>query len=167
MKPSYLITFWCPVPTRDLHFCVDYFSLFLKKYGDIQCLDCGCRRDARTRRLLLQADLVVIGLPQEKQLLDRYFCYGFRRFRNMIYAIVDYFPRESIGAEQICRSYRISPGRLARIPYNARLREAQRRGASRPYLEFRNTPRPYEDFIDFQTELNRSALLMLRALGVV
>lgn len=166
MKQSYLITFWSPFPLRDLCFYIDFFSPVLKKYGDIQCLSCGSRRDARTRRLLAQSDLVIVGLPQKKNLLDRYFCYEFRRFSNMIYLITDYFSRESLRPELICRQYRIPNGHLARLPYNVRFREAQRRGMSRPYLEFRNNPLPYEDYIDFQTELNRTARLILRALGV-
>lgn len=167
MKQSYILVFWSPFPLQELHFCIDFFSPLLKKYGDIQCLDCGCRRDLRTRRLLLQADLVIVSLPQEKDLWDTYFCYEFRRYTNMMYMVMDYFPRESIRPEQICQNYRIPANRLALIPYNIRFREAERKGESRRYLEFRNSPPPYEEYIGFQDELKRSARLFLQALEIM
>ena len=167
MKQTYIIAFWSPFPLRDLYFCTDFFSPLLKTYGDIQCLDCGSRRDARTYRLLCQADLVVVGLPQKKSFLDKYFCYEFRHYRNMIYIIMDYFSKESIAPETICQHYRIPVNRLARIPYNIRFREAARRGQSRQYFELQDYPPPYEEYIDFQAELTRSAKLFLKALETV
>ena len=50
MNKSYIIAFWSPYLLRDLYFCIDFFAPLLKKYGDIQCLDCGSRRDIRTQR---------------------------------------------------------------------------------------------------------------------
>lgn len=164
MKHSYIIAFWSPFSLPNLHFYTDFFSAYLKKYGDIQCLDCRNHRDERTIRLLHQADLVIIGLPQNQHLLASYFCYPFEHFTNVRYMILDYFSQGEPSIKQLCSQYRLSENQLAKIPYNARFLEAFRLGRSFHYLEFNGKNLSYEEVINFQKELYRTGRLFLQAL---
>lgn len=164
MKNSYIIAFWSPLSRHNMQFYTDFFSVYLRKYGDIQCLDCQNRRDPRTLHLLHQMDLVIIGLPQNPRLLTSYFCHTFEHFKNIRYVIIDYFPRGAIDAKTLCRQYRIPENQLARIPYNARYLEALRLGRASRYLEFNSKDLAYEEIIDFQSELQRTGRVFLQAL---
>lgn len=164
MKDSYLITFWSPFALKGLHFCTAYFSNLLNKFGNIHCLDCQNHSDKKTMRLLHQSDLVIIGLPQNRAQLNDYFCYPPHCFTNVIYLLLDYFSGESLNRTVISHDYRIPRSRLALIPYNARLKEAQRLGHSNRYLDFLNSNLAYEEYIDFQKELKRDVKLCMQAL---
>lgn len=164
MKHSYIIAFWSPFSLPHLEFYTDFFSSYLKKYADIQCLDCQNHQDTRTIRLLHQADLVIIGLTQNSQLLNSYFCYSYEHFSNVRYAIMDYFSLGTLDIKTLCRWYRIPENQLARIPYNARFQEALRTGQASRYLEFSGNNLSYEESISFQRELNRTGKLLLQAL---
>lgn len=164
MKNSYIIAFWSPFSLHNMQFYTDFFSVYLKKYGDIQCLDCQNHQDTRTIRLLHQVDLVIIGLPQDARLLSSYFCRPFEHFTNLRYAIIDYFSQGAIDVKTLCREYRIPESQLARIPYNARYLEALRLGQASRYLEFNSKDLAYEEIIDFQSELQRTGRVFLQAL---
>lgn len=164
MKKSYIIAFWSPFSLHNIQFYTDFFSIYLRKYGNIQCLDCQNHQDPRTLRLLHQMDLVIIGLPQDPHLLTSYFCHPFEHFTNIRYAIIDYFSQGAIDVKTLCRQYRIPESQLARIPYNARYLEALRLGQSSRYLEFNGRNSSYEEIIDFQNELKRTGRLFLQAL---
>lgn len=164
MKNSYIIAFWNPLSLPDAQFYTDFFSAHLKKYGDIQCLDCKDHQNRKTIRLLHQVDLVIIGLPQDPRLLTSYFCHTFEHFKNIRYAIINYFSRGAVDVKTFCRQFRIPESQLARIPYNARYREALRLGQASRYLEFKSKDLAYEEIIDFQSELQRTGRVFLQAL---
>lgn len=164
MKNSYIIAFWSPFSLPNVQFYTDFFSAYLKKYGDIQCLDCKNHQDARTIRLLHQVDLVIIGLPQDLHLIASYFCQPFEHFSNTRYAIIDYFPQGAENVKTLCHQFRFLENQLARIPYNARYLEALRLGQASHYLEFNGSDSAYEEIIDFQNELKRTGRLFVQAL---
>lgn len=116
MNRSYIIAFWSPYSIIRPHFCLDFFIPFLRRYGDIQCMDFQSRRDERTIRLLRQADLVVIGLPASDFYFRDYFCHRYQPFRKVCYALTDYFPALEEHTRMLCHRYRIPPGQLLKIP---------------------------------------------------
>ncbi len=150
---SYLVVFWGPSPMSSLEPCIRYISLFFQRYGDIQCLDCGDHRDARTRRLLRQADLVVFTLPQDCREFGRLFCQNRVRFPNCVWLIMDYVPGIAPDLKQITFEFRIPSSRLAGISYSPRLREAKKVPGTGPLSS------------DIRRELNHAGQIMLRALG--
>ncbi len=95
----------------------------LKKFGDIQCLNCKDKKDRRTRKLRKQADLVVIVLRQNHREISSLFCKAVPHFSNCIYLIADYFPDRDFNLNKIAFEFRIAPSRLICIPYNPRYRE--------------------------------------------
>lgn len=135
MDQSYLIAFWSPFSFSAADYCMDFLSAFLKKHGDIQCLDCQNNSDSRTMRILHQADLVVIGLPQSYRKICDYFCRFAHHFSNFIYMIVNYFPDPETSLQRISHDFRVPPERISFIPFDSRYREASRIGTAGKYLQ--------------------------------
>ena len=162
MNHSYYIAFWSPSPIFTSDLCMDYFSSFFQKYGDIRCLDCKDDRDRRTLRLMQQADLVVIALPQDEEARNGLLCESSLRFSNYIILIPDYVPDPEFNLSKISSVWRIPKARLACIPYHPTLRN----GAGKN----KNTPKKRFSYLcagslDLKYELSLSAKKMLQALG--
>lgn len=164
MNNSYIVAFWSPFPISATDYCMDFLSSFLKRYGDIQCLDCKSGFDTRTLRLMRQADLVVIGLRQNYREICNYFCRITCRFFNYIYVIVDYFPEQETNLLRIAHEFRIPRSRLTCIPYNVSYHEAVRLGCEERYWRSQKMHKICQACMDFKKELVHCALLMLKAL---
>lgn len=164
MNNSYIIAFWSPFPISAADYCMDFISSFLKRYGDIQCLDCKNGLDTRTLRIVRQADLVVIGLRQNYREICDYFCRITCRFLNYIFMIVDYFPEHESSLARIAHEFRIPQSRLACIPYNVRYHEAAKTGYIQNFWKSLNEHKICQAGMDFGRELIHSSLLILKAL---
>lgn len=167
MNHSYIIAFWSPFSISAADYCMDFFSSFLKRYGDIQCLNCKNNLDGRILRLARQADLVVVGLHQNYRKICDYICRSAYRFSNYIYVIVDYFPEQEISLHRIAYEFRIPRSRLACIPYNASYHEAARMGYAQKYWRSADAHTICQACMDFRKELLHSAMLILKALEIV
>lgn len=163
-KQSYIVAFWSPLAASRPHFCLDFFIPFLQKYGDIQCLDLQSRQDARSIRLLRQADLVIIGLPPIPAAFHRYFCDNWIPFSKVCYAFLDYLPALQTDVQHICHTYRLAEPSVMRIPYNICFREAVRSGQSHDYLKEELPQYKTTDFHLCIQELTRSGKLILKTL---
>lgn len=126
MNHTYIIAFWSLSPISSCSFCMDYFMSALRKYGDIQCLNCKDKKDRRTRKLLNQADLVVIVLRQNRREINNLFCKSAWHFSNCIYLIANYFPDQDFNLKKISFELRIPSSRLVCIPYSPRYGEVLR-----------------------------------------
>ncbi len=164
MNRSYIIAFWSPSPISHTDLCMDFFSLYFKKFGDIQCLDCKSNQDGRTLRLMRQADLVVIAVHQSHREICDLFLNSRIRFSNCVWLVVDYIPEPGFDLSRISFEFRIPDSRLLCIPYQPageKLLQERNRGKYRPFTEQcsgRSNP-------DYRRELTRSARMMLKALG--
>ncbi len=137
----------------DIEPCIWYFSSFLRRFGDIQCMDCGSRSDRRTCRLLRQADLVVIIVRQSRAEFCRIFCGNRINFPNCVWLIRDYIPGIAPDIDGILFEFRIPSSRLACVPYSPHLRNTKKipgTGSLSP---------------DIRRDLNRAGHIMLIALG--
>lgn len=143
---------------------MDFFSVYFRKFGDIQCLDCKNNQDIRTLRLMRQADLVVIAVHQShRELCDLFLSSGIR-FSNCVWLIVDYIPEPGFNLTRISLEFRIPDSRLLCVPYQP---------AGEKLLQKRNwcRSRAFTEFSfglsnqDYRRELTRSAQMMLKALG--
>ncbi len=152
-KHSYLVVFWSPFPTSDIEPYTRYFASALRRFGDIQCLNCTDRHDRRTRRLLHQADLVVITLHQSHRELCRLICECDLRFPNTVLLLTDYVEGGEPNLAQIAVEFRIPPSRLADIPYSPHGREGKKE------------PDPGRFSPSMRRELARAGHIMLQALG--
>lgn len=160
MNHSRYIAFWSPSPTLTSDLCMDYFSSFFKKYGDIQCLDCKNDRDRRTLKLMKLADLVVITLPQNRKAISGLLCEGSLRFSNYIILISDYIPDPEFNLSEIASVWRIPPARLGCIPYHPALRNGTGKTALKNQSSYLCA-----GSLDLLHELSLSAKKMLQALG--
>ena len=165
MKHSYIIAFWSPFPITATDFCMDFFSSFFDRHGDIQCLLCNNDQEERTVQILLHADLMVVVFHQNYRELCHWITDYVCRSANCLYMIIDYFPEKDYSLVRISQNFRIPLSRLTCIPYNLKYREASRKGDSLRY--WRSCGRHYicQAGMDFYRELLRSARMMLKALG--
>lgn len=165
MKHSYIIAFWSPFPITATDFCMDFFSSFFHRHGDIQCVLCNSDQKERTIRILLHADLMVVVFHQSYRELCRWITDDIYRFANCLYMIIDYFPEKDYSLIRISQDFRIPLSRLTCIPYNLKYREASRRGAVRSYWRSCTRHGICQAGMDFYGELLRSARMMLKSLG--
>ena len=163
---SFLVAFWSPCSFRTEDYCLDYFSAFLKKFGDVQCIDCKNSQEPRILHLLRHMDLVVVGLRQNYYELGRFVTSNVHRFVNCVYLIIDYFALEEISFGQIRKQFRIPRERLVCIPYNERYHAARRAGRGRNYLLRGGEKENYEAGAAFWQELEKTGLAILHALDL-
>lgn len=153
MNQSYIVAFWSPFPTPMTRFCKSCFSPIFKDYGNIQCLDCSCGRDRRTRRLLFSADLVAITVNQSHRELSSLFCRPTIPFDKCIYIVTGYVPGWGFDLEDISFEFRIPNASLACVPYCLGMSD-EKGPIVKEYC-----------YMDFDLELERASRKMLRALG--
>ncbi len=153
MAHTYIIAFWSPFPTSMTGFCKRYFTPFFKDFGDIQCLDLQQGSDARTRRLMLQADLVVVTIRQSHRELHSLFCETIVPCKNCVYVITDYIPGLDWSLNDISFEFRIPKTHLGCIPYCLGM-GTERRPIDTNYC-----------YMNFDREMQNVGNIILRALG--
>ncbi len=159
MNQSYLVAFWSPFPIPDYRPCLLYFSSLFQDFGDIQCFDCKDGRDRRNQKLMHQADLVVILLPQQRQAIFQALCRHQLRFANSVYLIADYIPVPDFDLRRIAFEFRLPLSRLGCIPYHPRSIKSIRQ------KDLASSCSNYVSYSDFCGELYRSGRRILQALG--
>lgn len=164
MKTNYLIAFWTPFPGCPVHSYSEIFSNCLKKYGRIQCIDCSDTGGKRNTALLRTADLVIVTLPQNRRLLDKYFSNPCTCFEHVLFLITDYFASDKLCRSAILHRYRIPQTQLLILSYTQRLCEAERTGRLALYLHRALTVHPDAESETLKTQLCRSAWKIFQTL---
>ncbi len=162
---TYFVAFWSPFPIDSGKCYIDYFSMELHKFANIQCVDCKNNRDPNTWRILRQASLVVIPVRQSHSDFWHIFGKEALRFKNCVFLMVDYFPNPDVTLEHFLSPYRISRDRLVCIPYNPNCKTTLTLGSSDKEKGFRFSPEICHSGMDFKGELKHAARMMLRAMG--
>lgn len=104
----------------------------------ISFVDCGHRKDTNTREVLKRADLVVVNLKQEKNILDRFFLYDIHiagSVDKLFFLIGSYRSGTVYGRKQIMRNYRMDAGRFGVIPCNSEFEQAAGSGTIIPFIK--------------------------------
>lgn len=132
-----LIIFWSPFPPESYYPCSEIFAPCLGTKRPIQCIDYLGTPDAQGLRLLHNANLVIITLPQNPQKIDHYFFHLYHQFplANAIYLITDYFPTDPFDAGLIRLRYRLSCLQLLTLSYNRRFYDASLQNSLSRYLD--------------------------------
>ncbi len=114
---------------------------------NIVFVDCGNRKDDFAQWVLKEADICVLNMDQESELIGNYFEDGLYTRRNLQ------------------RLYRVDEDLLGAIPYHAQMKEAARAG--RIGTEVRNYVRKDRapSYTVFGQELSRAARLLLQLAG--
>lgn len=165
MNHSYIIAFWSPSPISSADLCMEFFSHYLKKFGDIQCLDCKNNQDRRTWQLMRQADLIVIAVHQNHREICDLFLRGGIRFPNCVWMVVDYIPEPGFDLARISCEFRIPDSRLLFIPYQPVGEKLLQNKNRRKNISIMGTSSYGHSNPDYRRALTRSARLMLQALG--
>lgn len=96
----------------------------LEHYGDLILVDTAASALASTRKILQQADLVVVSLSQNRQMLDHFFRNYSAIRKKAFYLIGNYDAESELTRAEVIRQYRIPGNCLGVIPHNIQFSDA-------------------------------------------
>ncbi len=135
----------------------------LENYFDVVFIDCGCRRDDFTRRMLEQADICVLNMHQEEELIDHYYRSRIRLRGKVFFLVGNYFRESVYSRANLEKIYRLDEKILGAIPYNVHLQAAGLTGKTQGYVKSRLQQ---GCGLEFEQELTRSTRLIMQLAGV-
>ena len=133
---------------------------------DVVFVDCGDRKDDFAQGVLKEADICVLNMDQESELIGDYYRNP-PRFRGKVFFLVgNYFEDGLYTRRNLERLYRVDQNLLGAIPYQPQLKEAARSG--RTGAEVRNYIKrdKAQSYTGFGQELARAARLILQMAGI-
>lgn len=131
---------------------------------DLVFADCGSRKDDFTQSVLQEADVCVLNMNQESELIGDYYRNP-PGFKGKIFFLVgNYFEDGLYTRENLERLYRVDENLLGAIPYNLQIKEAARSG--RAETEVRRCMAGRRRNVEFERELTRTTKLILRMAGI-
>lgn len=112
---------------RDVMAMLEYFCHTV-------CVDLSSSSLESSRKILMEADLIVVNLCQNNQLLSHFF----RNFSDIqkkaFYVIGNYDPESVITKSDIVRRFDLPGSKVGTIPYNRRFADALTKGNIVPFL---------------------------------
>ncbi len=96
----------------------------LEDYGDLILVDTAAAPLASTRKILQQADLVVVNLSQNRQMLDHFFRNYSTVRKKAFYLMGNYDAESELTRAEVIRQYRIPGNSLGVIPHNVQFSDA-------------------------------------------
>ncbi len=137
-----------------------------EQLSDLTFVDCGSGEDELSAYILAKADVVVVGLSQERQNLDAYFQQR-HAFRGRVVYLVNQYQQESIyNKNNLNRLYRIQEDKLGVIPHNPVFRHASDKGRADRFVRrhIRCITADYQAY--FMQELMQTTRLILKSAGI-
>lgn len=107
---------------------------FLEKYSDTVMVDTSSAPLASSRKILQKADLVVVNLSQNLQVLSHFFRNYSSIQEKAFYLIGDYDNRSELTRGEIMRRFRIPGSRIGTIPHDSGFSDAVSDGKLIPFL---------------------------------
>lgn len=106
----------------------------LERFGDLVMVDTAAAPLASSRKILRQADIIVVNLSQNRQMLDHFFR-NYSDVRQKAFYLIGNYDRESeLTRAQIINTYQIPGSRLGIIPHNVQFSDAVSDGMLIPFL---------------------------------
>lgn len=138
----------------------------LEECFDVVFVDCGDRKDDFAQGVLKEADVCVLNMDQESELIGDYYRNQPKLRKKVFFLIGNYFEDGLYTRRNLQRLYRVDEGLLGAIPYHAQMKEAARSG--RTGAEVRNYVRrdKAQSYTVFGQELARAARLILQLAGL-
>lgn len=132
---------------------------------NIVFVDCGNRKDDFAQWILKEADICVLNMDQESELIGDYYRNPPKLRGKVFFLIGNYFEDGLYTRRNLQRLYRVDEDLLGAIPYHAQMKEAARAG--RIGTEVRNYVRKDRapSYTVFGQELSRAARLLLQLAG--
>ena len=107
---------------------------FLEKYSDTVMVDTSSAPLASSRKILQKADLVVVNLSQNLQVLSHFFRNYSSIQEKAFYLIGDYDNRSELTRGEIMRRFHIPGSRIGTIPHDSGFSDAISDGKLIPFL---------------------------------
>lgn len=107
---------------------------FLERYSDVVMVDTSASALASSRKILQQADLVVVNLSQNLQMLSHFFRNYASIQKKAFYLIGDYDEASELTRGEIKKRFHIPGSRIGTIPHNPAFSDAVSEGRLIPFL---------------------------------
>lgn len=134
---------------------------------DVVFVDCGSRKDDVARSLLQEADVCVLNMDQESELIGEYYRNPPDIGGKIFFLVGNYFEDGLYNRKNLERIYRVDGRLLGAIPYNRQIREAGRFGrAGAEICSYIGKGMKGRD-VEFEQELIRASRLILQLAGVI
>lgn len=147
---------------EDLFGKMEQIEQKLENCFDVVFIDCGCRKDDFTRRMLEQADICVLNMHQEEELIGRYYRSRMRLRGKVFFLVGNYFRESVYSRANLEKIYRIDEKILGAIPYNVHLQAAGLTGKTQGYVK---SQLQQGCGLEFTQELTRSTRLIMQLAG--
>lgn len=139
----------------------------VESYFDIVFIDCGSRQDDYARKLFREADVCVLNMNQDTEVIGKFYnnppdCRG-----EIFFLIGRYFENDLYNRLNLQRIYRLEEERLGAIPYNPYLHAAERMGKMENGVKSYVGGGGEEKRTEFEKELVRTTNLILKLAGLV
>ena len=131
---------------------------------DLVFFDCGSRKDDFTQSILQEADICVLNMNQESELIGDYYRNPPGFPGKIFFLVGNYFADGLYTRENLQRLYRVEENLLGAVPYNLQLREAARCGRTEKAVRRCMAGNGRDG--EFERELTRTAKLILRMAGI-
>lgn len=131
---------------------------------DLVFFDCGSRKDDFTQSILQEADICVLNMNQESELIGDYYRNPPGFPGKIFFLVGNYFADGLYTRENLQRLYRVEENLLGAVPYNLQLREAARSGRTEKAVRRCMAGNGRDG--EFERELTRTAKLILRMAGI-
>ena len=135
----------------------------LESCFDVVFIDCGCRKDDFTRRMLEEADVCVFNMSQEHELIGHYYRSRIQLRGKIFFLVGNYFEDSVYNRINLERIYRIDEKSLGAIPYNVQLQAAGLTGKTQGYVK---SQMQQGCGLEFEKELARSTRLIMQLAGI-
>lgn len=122
---------------------------FLEQYGELVLVDTSAAPLDSSRRILQEADLVVVNLSQNRQMMSHFFRNYSDIRKKAFYLIGNYDAQSELNKHYIMKKYNIKGSRIGIIPHNTRFADAVSDGKLIPFLLKNYQSRPGDEEYSF------------------
>jgi len=102
---------------------------------DLVFIDCGCRKDLFTRKILREADITVINMQQNSESFSQFFRKHYDIRGRVFFLIGNYFADDVYTKDSLEHIFRMGEENIGSIPYNIHLARAYLSGRTEQYLK--------------------------------
>lgn len=134
---------------------------------DVVFVDCGSRKDDFAQKMLREAEVCVLNMDQESELIGDYYRNP-PEFRGKTFFLVgNYFKDALYTRRNLERIYRVEENVLGAIPYNPQLQAESQAGRTEGGVKRYIGRNMKGKNVEFEQELMRTTRLILKQAGVI
>ncbi|EOT21729.1 hypothetical protein C805_03808 [Eubacterium sp. 14-2] len=134
---------------------------------DVMFVDCGSRKDDVARNLLSEADVCVLNMNQESELIGEYYRNPPKFQGKTFFLVGNYFENGLYTRKNLERIYRVDPDVVGAVPYHPGLQAAGKNGRAGTEIQKYLGKNIRGKSVFFEQELIRTTRLILKLAGVI